>query len=158
MLFRSLQDPARYEAEKRLFDAIDNSLPVLGICYGCQFLNVARGGSLHQHLPDIYGHNKHSEGDAEPIAVKGGTKLFQISGEAVEGRSFHHQAINRLGSSLRVTATAQDGTVEAIEAADRDWEVAVQWHPERSPNDPQNKAIFDAFVTAASRYAEAKRR
>lgn len=152
------QDPARFDAELRLFKSVDSKLPVLGICYGCQFLNVVRGGSLEQHLPDRLGHNRHAEGSDEPMKLIGQSKLSQTTGERLNGKSYHHQAIGKLGKGLKVTAQAQDGTIEAIEAEDREWEVAVQWHPERSPDDDANRAIFRAFIDAARRYAEAKNR
>ncbi|MBI1757129.1 MAG: gamma-glutamyl-gamma-aminobutyrate hydrolase family protein [Fimbriimonas ginsengisoli] len=149
-----LQDPSRFEAEERLYRSLDPDTPVLGICYGCQFLNIVRGGSLIQHLPDEVGHERHTGGTVEELALTGG-KLAAIAPKAT-GRSYHHQAVGRVGAGLEVTAKAEDGTVEALEASDRPWMLAVQWHPERSLDDPLNKRLFEEFVAAARRYREAK--
>ncbi len=152
-----LQDPARYEAEERLYNAVDGRMPILGICYGCQFLNVVRGGSLNQHLPDTLGHNQHTGGTEEQVELIGESKLAAATGRQLKGKSYHHQAVDRVGKGLKVTAKSPDGTVEAIEAEDKEWEVAVQWHPERSRDDQANKALIKAFVDAARKFAESKR-
>jgi putative glutamine amidotransferase len=152
----SLQDPARYEGEKRLFDAADPAMPVLGICYGCQFLNVVRGGSLIQHLPDQVGHETHTGGTLQTYPLED-SQLKAITGvEAMTGKSYHHQAVGRLGEGLTVTACHEDGTVEAVEATDRPWMIGVQWHPERTLEDPPTRKIFEAFVGQAAHYAKEK--
>ncbi len=152
-----LQEPARYEGEAKLLELLDKDVPVLGICYGCQFLNVARGGNLIQHLPDVVNHESHAGGTREIYAI-GESKLRAATGvETIEGKSYHHQAVKELGSSLIAVAEAADGTIEAIEATDRPWMIGVQWHPERTREDPATRRLFESFVAAARQYAESKR-
>lgn len=144
-----LQDPSRFAFERELFRRADPQMPVLGICYGCQFLNVVRGGSLVQHVPDVVGSNTHSEGALAMSEVEPGSKLAQAVGAAsVEGRSYHHQAVGRLGEGLKVTARHSDGTAEAIEAEDRPWMLGVQWHPERHL-DEASLSLFRVFIDNA---------
>jgi len=108
-------------------------LPLLGICRGLQVVNVAFGGSLHQHLED---HPKDLVGRAFAghyrTAILGGSRLERIVGcNEILVNSLHHQGIDHLGSGFGVTATARDGVIEAIEAINPRWDmVAVQWHPE----------------------------
>jgi putative glutamine amidotransferase len=167
-------DPARYGAEAgpqtasvrkerdvaefALFDAaMSLRLPVLGICRGLQVINVARGGTLHQHLPDVVGHEGHAPVrgafGAHAVRVAPGSRLSQILGRdevdlSLSTPTHHHQGADKLGSGLTATAWAQDGTVEAFEldgAGDGYFLVAVQWHPEAG-DDP---SLFRAFVAAA---------
>jgi len=154
-----LQDPARFDAEARLYEATSTEMPVLGICYGCQFVNVMRGGSLIQHLPDVEGRETHTGGVLQAYALEGESKLGQIVGSPdIEGKSYHHQGIKSLGQGLRIVGNHRDGTVEAIEATDRPWLIGVQWHPERTFEDPKTKRIFEAFIAAARQYRESKRK
>ena len=149
----SLQDGTRIAAERRLFDALPPELPVFGICYGCQALNVLRGGSLDQHVPDTIGHEAHSGGTLQRYAIDRESRLSEgAKAVTMEGRSYHHQAVAKTGEGLRIVAKADDGTVEAVEAIDRPWLVGVQWHPERSPDDPATQRLFRRFVRAASEY------
>lgn len=148
-----LQDPARFEAEGALYAVLDPRTPVLGICYGMQFLNVMRGGTLIQHLPDVVGHGSHSEGTAQTVRLHGGTLLAERTEvEAIEGKSYHHQAVGDLGMGLRVSALAPDGTVEAVEDSSLPFFVGVQWHPERTPEDAATRRLFAAFIGAATEY------
>lgn len=146
-----LQDPSRFQIEEALYQRVSPEMPILGICYGCQFLNVIRGGTLHQHLPDLLsGENYHSGGTLAPVRVEEGTRLNELVGaEVVDTKSYHHQAIDQLGEGLRVSARHEDGIVEAIEATDRPWQFAVQWHPERTMKDPATQRLFSAFISAA---------
>jgi putative glutamine amidotransferase len=153
----SLQDPARYAGEKRLFEAADPAMPVLGICYGCQFLNVVRGGTLHQHVPDHVGHEQHSGGTLQKYDLAESKLKTLVGDEAIEGKSYHHQAVDQVAQGLQVVARHEDGTVEAVEATDRPWMIGVQWHPERTPEDAATQRIFSEFIAAAARYAESKR-
>ncbi len=153
----SVQDGTRYAAERRLFDALPPEVPILGICYGCQALNVLRGGSLAQHLPDVVGHEEHTGGTTHAYAIRPESLLARSAGvTAMAGKSQHHQAVARPGEGLRVVATAEDGTVEAVEATDRPWLVGVQWHPERTPDDPATWRLFERFVREAGEYRRRK--
>ena len=153
----SLQDGTRYDAERRLFEALPAEVPVLGICYGCQAINVLRGGSLDQHLPDALGHEGHAGGTMQRYLVNVDSRLSQ-SAQAVmiEGKSYHHQAVARIAEGLKVVAKAEDGTVEAVEATDRPWMVGVQWHPERTPDDAATRRLFQRFIEAAADYRRAR--
>lgn len=148
-----LQNPVRYRAERALMARIPSSMPVLGICYGCQFLNVIRGGSIEQHIPDRVGDDRHSGGTLAEYCVEADSKLAAATGSTtVAGKSYHHQAVGRIGEGLRVVASHEDGTVEAIEAEDRPWLVGVQWHPERTLDDPATKNLFRTFVEEAAEF------
>jgi putative glutamine amidotransferase len=173
-------DPARYDAspapettsvreerdtaEFALLNAAEQRhLPILGICRGMQVINVARGGTLHQHLPDVVGHDGHAPVagafGAHTVRVAPGSSLAQILGRDEAGLSIdtpthHHQGVDKLGGGLTATAWAEDGTVEAFEleaGADGSFLVAVQWHPEAG-DDP---SLFRAFVAAVRDRASA---
>lgn len=147
-----LQDPSRYDFESCLFDRVPNELPILGICYGCQFLNVKMGGALEQHIPDRTGNGHHSSGELAEYSIEGGSKLASIVGPSVMGRSYHHQAVSKLAEGLSVNAHHADGTVEGVEVTARPFVVGVQWHPERTPDDEGSQRLFAAFVEAAATY------
>ena len=125
-------------------------LPLLGICRGAQALNVARGGTLHQHLP---GHRQAEPATAttHTVHVEPSTRLERVLGDDVlRVNSFHHQAVDRLGRGLRAAAYAADGTVEAIEAAGPRFLLGVQWHAEGLVAMPRHRALFEALVEAAA--------
>ncbi len=144
----------RFLGERRLYEAIPQDLPVLGICYGCQFLNVARGGTLIQHLPDAV-ETTHTGGVEQRYALDAGSQLSQVAGvPEMVGKSYHHQGVGKVGQNLEVVARHEDGTVEAVEAKDRPWMIGVQWHPERSPDDGPTQRLFKSFVDAARQFAE----
>jgi putative glutamine amidotransferase len=131
-------------------------IPVLATCRGAQLVNVARGGTLFQHLPDVVGtaveHRQRGPADelTHAVAVEPGSLLAGILGwTAGAVNTFHHQAVDVLGEGLRVTARAEDGTIEAFEAPDRPFLVAVQWHAEYLVGWPQHAPLFAAFVAAA---------
>jgi putative glutamine amidotransferase len=129
-------------------------LPVLGICRGAQALNVARGGTLHQHLPDISDeeHRQDLPGDRPThwITIERGSRLAAAMGRSrTRVNSFHHQGVDRLGRRLRSVASAPDGVVEGIEAVDRDFLVGVQWHAECLADRRDQAALFRALVDAA---------
>lgn len=153
----NLQDPKRYDAEEALWKEISPDMPILGICYGCQFLNVVRGGGIIQHLPDVVHHETHSGGTMETYCVEAGSKTAEVLGTTQpKGKSFHHQAVGRLGEGLKASATHPDGTIEAIEATDRPWLIGVQWHPERTTEDAETQRLFRGFVEAAAAFKAAK--
>jgi putative glutamine amidotransferase len=118
--------------------ALERALPMLAICRGMQLLNVVRGGDLHQHLgdvlPDAAIHRGTPGRFAEhTVRVEQGTTLASLIGSETSTHSFHHQAPNRIGAGLRVSAVADDGSVEAIEDPNMRFTVGVLWHPEESP-------------------------
>lgn len=135
--------------------ALARRLPVLGICRGAQVLNVALGGTLHQHLPDVIGHSGHRAGNAVfttlGVRTVPGTRLAALVGESVDARCYHHQAVAELGAGLVVSGWDADGVVEALELPGDDFVLAVQWHPEESLDDLR---LFSAIVEAARAYAE----
>lgn len=132
-------------------------LPVLAICRGLQVLNVARGGTLHQHLPDLgNGRLAHRQSEAAEVTthevhLSPGSRLSAIAGtDRLQVNSFHHQAVDRLGEHLVVTAQAPDGTVEGLEAVDRPFTLAVQWHAESLTGAEPHAALFAALVECAA--------
>jgi putative glutamine amidotransferase len=131
-------------------DADRRGLPILGVCRGAQALNVARGGTLHQHLP---GHRQAEPGTqaTHPVRIRAGSRLARVLGcEELPVNSFHHQAVDVLGSGLRAVAHAPDGTVEALEAPGSRFVLAVQWHAETLADEPSHGALFEALVAAAA--------
>ena len=137
--------------------AVDRSVPTMCICRGVQVLNVALGGTLHVHLPDVVGETvRHRlpprEPVTHPVTVEASSELARVLGATeIAPMSWHHQAIHRLGAGLRAVAWAPDGVVEAVELIAQPSLIAVQWHPElTAATDPTQAALFDAFVSAAS--------
>jgi putative glutamine amidotransferase len=145
------------EAELRVaIEAESRGLPILAICRGAQALNVARHGTLFQHLTDDFGesvtHRQKLIGtepvhsvEVEPDSVLAGA----IGQTSLEVNSFHHQAIEDLGRNLRAVAKSPDGLIEGIEATDRDFVVGVQWHAESLTERPEQASLFRAFVDAS---------
>lgn len=130
-------------------------LPILAICRGTQALNIVRGGALHQHLPDIseqIAHRQMTPGDqpSHAVEVEAGSRLAATleGSERLEVNSFHHQAIDRLGAGLVVSARAPDGTIEAVEDPSRRFLIGVQWHAETLTHRPFEAALFEDFVDA----------
>jgi putative glutamine amidotransferase len=130
-------------------------LPMLAICRGMQALNVARGGTLHQHLPDrtdvehLQAHEPFEP--AHPVTVTAGSLLHRQSGHRrLAVNSFHHQAVDRLGAGLEICARASDGTVEAVCDPTARFCLGVQWHPEVLTHRPEQAMLFQALLTAAS--------
>jgi putative glutamine amidotransferase len=154
---------ARDEFEFALVvEALRRRVPVLGICRGAQVLNVALGGTLHQHLPDVVGHTGHQAGNAvfttTRVRTVPGTRLAGLIGESSDAQCYHHQAIAELGRGLIVSAQDDgDGVIEAVEVDQRlhpdTWVVAVQWHPEERLDDLR---LFAGVVDAARRYASGR--
>ena len=137
-------------------EADARALPVLGICRGAQALNVARGGTLHQHVADVVGHGIPHRQTAvarvptHMVVVERGTRLAAIAGPGeLAVNSFHHQAVDRLGAGLRVTARSTDGLVEGIEGDGPALYLGVQWHAEGLVEDARHRAFFTTLVDAA---------
>ncbi|MFI8786336.1 gamma-glutamyl-gamma-aminobutyrate hydrolase family protein [Streptomyces sp. NPDC055105] len=129
--------------------ALDAAIPLLAICRGLQVVNTALGGTLHQ---DMGGPEREHRHIVHPVAIERLSLLEQATGaEKVDASCYHHQRVDRLGSGLRVTARAADGTVEALELPQaHGWFTAVQWHPEDTAHeDGAQQGIFDALVRAA---------
>lgn len=161
-------DPARDRVELQLARwAMDEGKPLFGICRGLQVINVAQGGSLyqdigaqreaaikHDYFPTAGFARDHL---AHDVALAPGSRLATVFDAAsVAVNSMHHQGIRQLGRDLRVTATAPDGLVEAIESPDGRYLVAVQWHPEVfEETDPHVEALLRDFVAAAAHHGQA---
>lgn len=140
-------------------------LPILAVCRGMQLLNVARGGTLHQHLPDVVGErivHRQTELGERPthwVTIAPDSRLGEILDRSrTKVNSFHHQGVAMLGEGLTVTSHASDGTVESIEAVDREFVVGVQWHAECLIDRFGQAALFSTFVEAASQPDEAAAR
>jgi putative glutamine amidotransferase len=161
-------DPARYgepphestgyirtfrdDAEFGLVNAaLAAGLPLLGICRGMQVLNVALGGTLHQHLPDELGHTAHSPAPGRygtlPVRLTPGSRLAEIfdAEHLADPAHYHHQAIDALGRGLTATARTDDGVIEGVELDGHPFCVAVQWHPETGADN----SLFAALIHAA---------
>ncbi|GHF02031.1 gamma-glutamyl-gamma-aminobutyrate hydrolase [Streptomyces spiralis] len=134
--------------------ALDARLPVLAICRGMQLLNVLHGGSLHQHLADVTGHDGHRPQAQSftlgrlPLKLLPGSKIAAILEEdAPETACHHHQAVDRIGDGLTVTARAEDGTVEAVEVTGHPFAIGVQWESGHTAD----KRLHQALAHAARR-------
>jgi putative glutamine amidotransferase len=134
--------------------ALAMNMPVLAVCRGSQVLNVALGGDLVQHLPDVVGHDEHKHTPGEyadhDVTLEPGTRLEGLLGDHAPVKSHHHQGFGRLGSGLREAAHADDGTVEALEDPSRRFALGVLWHPEAG----EDLRLFEAFVEEARRYRQ----
>jgi putative glutamine amidotransferase len=147
----------RLEFEKRLYRlARGRELPILGVCYGMQLVNVLEGGALFQDIrrdarsPRNHSSRRHPHHD---VRLEPGSRLRRIVGrEMISVHSEHHQAVSRLAPGFRPVAFAPDGIVEAIEGED-ELILAVQWHPERTLRSPASRRLFQAFVRLTARRA-----
>lgn len=166
-------DPARYGQEPHpltdeprrdrdaledalLTAAINRELPFLGICRGAQILNVIRGGDLIQHLPEVVGDDRYQQGEGNfshiPVKIEEDSLLASVlKNDAPVGAMYHHQAIGEVGEGLSVVATTADGVIEALQLDDVPFGLAVQWHPEQTPEDI---GLFEGLVDAARLYAQ----
>lgn len=157
-------EPDRDRLEINLLLAADRlRIPTLAICRGIQIMNVAFGGTLHQHLPSMPGGLEHGVPVTDTISTHDvtPTSWSRLSATTKSGvlvcSSHHHQGVDRLGDDLVATGHSPDGLVEAIERHPNDpddvhlpWMVGVQWHPEDTADvDPAQQALFDGFVTVA---------
>jgi putative glutamine amidotransferase len=145
-----LVHPLRPAFEEKLIAAMRaRGKPILGICYGCQLLNVLEGGTIFQDIAlQVPGAMEHSE-TRHDVRLEKTSRLHQIIGKReFPTASFHHQAIALPASGAQVAALARDGIVEAIEFSGDDFCIGVQWHPERDRESPATKKLFAAFVAA----------
>lgn len=167
-------DPARYGAEPHPSSfwqpsrdehdfaltrtALHVGLPLFAICRGAQVLNVALGGTLHQHVPDLPAGSSYQPAPgmfgSVGFTTAAGSLAEQVLGRQATAPCYHHQSIDRLAEGLRATAWAADGTIEAVELDETDgpdggapWALGVQFHPEQNPDDTR---LFQAFVEAAA--------
>jgi len=148
--------PERDRAELALLQgALARDLPVLAVCRGSQVMNVALGGDLVQHLPEVVGDEKHKHTAGEfadhDVDLEPGTRLAAVLGDRAPVKSHHHQGFGRLGGGLREAARAEDGTLEAIEDPERRFALGVLWHPEEA----EDLRLFEALVEEARAYREA---
>jgi putative glutamine amidotransferase len=149
--------PERDRAEIALLEAaLERDMPVLAVCRGSQVLNVARGGDLVQHLPEVVGDEKHKHTPGvfadHDVDLVSGTRVQQILGDHAPVKSHHHQGYGQLGAGLREAARADDGTIEALEDPSLRFAVGVLWHPEAG----EDFALFEALVEEARAYHEAR--
>lgn len=157
--------PDRDDAELELCrHALASGLPLLGICRGLQVINVELGGTLHQHLPDLVGHDGHSPESAgygiHKVSVAPGSQLHAALGRTEAAvPTHHHQAVDRPGAGLVATAWTDDGVIEAAEfspdrvlAGRTPFMLAVQWHPEAG----DDLSLFTALVAAARQHRAAE--
>lgn len=162
-------DPARYAAERdartgasrpdrdaweiRLAQvALNRGMPLLAICRGMQVLNVALGGDLVQHLPDLVGHDEHcpivGEHGRHEVTFADASRVGGMLGTGATVATYHHQAVRHIAADLVPVGWAADGTTEALEHAEAQWVVAVQWHPEVHDGAP----LFDGLLAASASY------
>lgn len=149
----------RDRAELALLEAaLARNMPVLAVCRGSQVLNVARGGDLVQHLPEMVGDEKHKHTPGtfadHTVTLEQGTKLYALLGDSVAVKSHHHQGFGRVGDGLRVAAHAEDGIVEAVEDPSRRFVLGVLWHPEVGTD----AKLFEELVKNARSYHEERPR
>ncbi len=155
-LIDSTRDDFDFRLLKNVLDRRD--MPILGICLGCQLLNVGLGGSLIQDIKKRFpqsevmhaspngwqdGFNRHD------VNLVKGTRVHEIYGiERLTVSTSHHQAVNAVGKGLTVAAHCDDGVIEAVELPDRRFVIGVQWHPERDYDGSKN--LFDKFVAVCA--------
>lgn len=152
--------------EKGLFKrAYERKMPILGICRGSQFINVALGGNLYQDInaqvPGSYGHSPKSYAHDElyhSVEILKQTRLHEIMGEdTMLVNSFHHQAVKAIGKNLVVAAVSKDNIIEAVESTEDRFLIGVQWHPEcLTAKYPEFLKIFKSFTDAATAYSLVK--
>jgi putative glutamine amidotransferase len=157
---RMLISPDRRTAfEIALFKAASRAgKPILAICYGTQLVNIALGGKLYQDIvlqvsdPIKHGAARAGEKVFHFVDIFEGTLLSRIMGVSrIRVRSAHHQSVKNPGRGLHLSAIAHDGVVEALEPRTKNFLVAVQWHPEKTPNDRYTKKLFKALIGASKK-------
>lgn len=143
--------PLRDAWETALFRAaFDRDLPTLAVCRGMQVVNVALGGTLVEHVPDVVGTEAHRPEPgvfaSVPVRLREGSRIGALLGETTKGSCSHHQALDRVADGVEVVGRADDGVVEAVECPGRTFLWGVQWHPEENTDDIR---LFEALVGAA---------
>lgn len=154
-------NPDREAFELALIAEVDRRRqPALCICLGCQVLNVHRGGSLHQFLPDLPRANALEHRKVNGVALRHDITLDpdaklarRLGTTRINVNTFHKQAVDRPGRNLRIVAWSPDGIPEAIEATDNPQLWGVQWHPERLHDEPEHLAPFQMLVESAAKPA-----
>jgi putative glutamine amidotransferase len=151
--------PRRDAGELALLTAaLERDMPVLAVCRGSQVLNVALGGDLVQHLPEVVGDDKHKVTPGvfaeHDVDVSPESRLGSLIGDRAPVKSHHHQGFGRLGAGLHAVAQAEDGTVEALEDPARRFAVGVLWHPEAG----EDARLFEELVRQAADYRAARGR
>ena len=149
--------PERDRGELALLEAaLARDMPVLAVCRGFQVLNVARGGDLVQHLPEVVGSEQHREVKGvfsdHGVKIDDGSRLGSVLGDRAPVKSHHHQGVGRVGAGLREVAWADDGTIEGLEDPERRFAVGVLWHPEAG----EDLKLFEALVAEARAYRASK--
>ncbi len=152
-------DPDRQRWDLALLAEIERRrTPTLGVCLGSQIMNVHRGGSLHQFLPDLARTNplEHRKVGTElkrhPVKLDPTSQIGKAIGQfEISVNTYHKQSVNQLGRGLRIIATAPDGVIEAFEDPTFPLFAAVQWHPERLTNEPEHLAPFKLLVEKSRR-------
>jgi putative glutamine amidotransferase len=150
-------EPLRDELELALLRAADAlGVPTFCICRGMQVMNVAFGGTLHQHLPDLPGLLEHGVPAEDTVSTHdvhlepGGRIARAVGSEILSCSSHHHQGVDALGEGLLASGRSRDGLVEAIERDGSGWMLGVQWHPEDTAgSDRAQQALFDALIERA---------
>jgi putative glutamine amidotransferase len=155
---KTITQPERDSAEFALLEAaLAREMPVLGICRGMQVLNVLHGGGLHQHLPELVGHEGHREKlgafSEHEVELEKGSVAARVLGATTSVKSSHHQGIETVGEGLAATGIAHDGTVEVVEDPAHRFAIGVLWHPEEG----EDKRLFEALVEEAGRYRSRRR-
>ena len=147
------RDHSELTLARRLLD--EGERPLLCICRGLQILNVAAGGTLHEHIPDIRDEDIHRNEAGlwamQEVHVESDSLIAEVMGlTTLHTSSGHHQAVKDVAAGLRVVGVAADGIIEALEVPGHPWLIAVQWHPEvTAAHDPSQQALFDALVAKA---------
>ena len=154
-----LVHPRRQRFDLMLYEQVrKRELPILALCFGMQLINVAHGGSLHQHLPDLEFDIEVDHGGEEGmtehvIQCDSDSRLFDwVKMGQFPVNSAHHQGVCLLGQGLKPSAVAEDGIVEAFEHSEYPFLVGAQWHPERNLSNPVNRTIIEEFLTASTRH------
>lgn len=147
-----------------LESALKQDLPVFAICHGMQLLNVALGGTLEQHIPDVPGRVNHDTGSPVPepvhdVRLKEGSLVCELlEGTTVPVNSSHHQGLGVVSDGLEELGWAEDGVIEAVKSREHEWVLGVQWHPEAMVDHHHEQLnLFECFVGATERFASRAR-